>query len=139
MSRCRDLAVTMWVARTDAKGRGRHVLGHLSTPPTPRCVTRLDLPLTYWASPCARATPRSTHGRSGIGRPHCRRVVVASPTPAPTTPQKPSPFYARLVEQATLGDSVGYREESRRQALWDLAAGKAVSHRRHLRRISSNT
>jgi hypothetical protein len=108
-------------------------------PPCTRACPVSTCTFTHWGSPCASATPRSTHGRSSMGRPHQRRVVVAAPAPAPTTPRTPSPFCARPVEQAPLGESTGYRVESRRQALWDLAAGRAVSRRRHLRRISSNT
>jgi hypothetical protein len=46
-------------------------------------------------------------------------------------PRTPSLFCARPIEQATLGESAGYREESRRQALWDLTAVKAVFRCRH--------
>jgi hypothetical protein len=61
----------------------------------PRACPVLTCTFAHWGSPCARATTRSTHGRSWIGRPHQRRVVIAAPAPAPTTPRTPSPFCAR--------------------------------------------
>jgi hypothetical protein len=39
-----------------------------------------------------KRNPRSTHGRSSMGRPHQHRVVAAAPVPAPTTPRTPSPL-----------------------------------------------
>jgi hypothetical protein len=79
--------VALWVARAVAKGRGRHILGHpehtTETPSRLREPTEGAMlaaahgdepgstvnpvacpvstnPFTYWGSPCARATPRST-------------------------------------------------------------------------------
>jgi hypothetical protein len=61
-------------------------------PPCTRACPVSTCTFTHWGSPCASATPRSTHGRSSMGRPHQRRVVVAAPAPAPITSRTPSPL-----------------------------------------------
>jgi hypothetical protein len=90
-------------------------------PPCTRACPVSTCTFTHWGSPCASATPRSTHGRSSMGRPHQRHVVVAAPAPAPTTPRTPSPLSCATRRVSTPRESMDYRVESRRQALWNLA------------------
>jgi hypothetical protein len=80
---------------------------------------------------------------------HTRPLMDRTPTPVPRRHRRTRAgadhaantvaLLCATVEQAPQGESTGYRVESRRQALWDLAAGRAVSRCRHLKRISWNT
>jgi hypothetical protein len=88
------------------------------------CVPRPGLHFTHWGSPCTSATPRNAHGRPSMGRPHQHRVVAAAPAPAPTTPRTPSPLSCVTRRVSTLGESLDYRVEPRRQTLGNLAAGR---------------
>jgi hypothetical protein len=155
----------MWVARTVAKGRGLHVLGRLEhTAETPSCLRQPTAGVVLAAADGdepgsavhpvrvpSRPTPSPPGARRAHTLPRAAHTALRdrTPTPAPRRRRRTRAgadhtanavaLLCATVEQAPLGESTGYRVESRRQALWDLAAGRAVSRRRHLRRISSNT
>jgi hypothetical protein len=100
-------------------------------PPCTPCVSRLDqhlhpLTFTHWASPCARATPRRTHDRSGLGRPHCRRVVVAAPVPALDSPRRPPARPSALRAQQPEEIQVGTPCCPAAQAPWNSSPAMSI-------------